>query len=288
MKYAITAVTGRFGQVAVHELAKLVPASDIIGLARNVEKAQKMVPAGVTVRPGDYTQEAILADSLQGVDRLLFISSQPGAEVPRDQQHMAVVRAAKKAGVNWIGYTSFPHADQTTSGLAEDHRKTEAAIIESGIAHSFLRNNWYLENELDTIKGAIAGQPFVYCAGDSHVGWTLERLYAEAAAKVLAMTDAKDIYEFAGAPATYADLAESVAQLTNQEFAVSSLSIAEYQKGLEASGLPAEVVGVVTMIQSLIRDGELDEVSSDLPDVLGRPLPSLTAALQELLPAESK
>ena len=79
MKYAITAVTGRFGQVAVHELAKLVPASDIIGLARNVEKAQKMVPAGVTVRPGDYTQEATLADSLQGVDRLLFISSQPGA-----------------------------------------------------------------------------------------------------------------------------------------------------------------------------------------------------------------
>ena len=69
---------------------------------------------------------------------------------------------------------------------------------------------------------------------------------------------------------------------------LSSLSIAEYQKGLEASGLPAEVVGVVTMIQSLIRDGELDEVSSDLPDVLGRPLPSLTAALQELLPAESK
>ena len=39
MKYAITAVTGRFGQVAMKTLADLVPAEQIIGLARNHSKA---------------------------------------------------------------------------------------------------------------------------------------------------------------------------------------------------------------------------------------------------------
>lgn len=41
--YAITSVTGRFGRVAVKELAQLVPATDIVALARNTEKAAVLV-----------------------------------------------------------------------------------------------------------------------------------------------------------------------------------------------------------------------------------------------------
>lgn len=283
MKYAITAVTGCFGQVAMKTLADLVPAEQIIGLARNTEKAAKMVPAGVTVRPGDYNDVATLTESLKGVDRLLFISSQPGGDVPRAQQHLNVIEAAKKAGVKWIAYTSFPHADQATGALASDHIQTEKALAASGIDHTFLRNNWYLENEMDSIKGALAGQPFVYGAGEGHVGWALEHDYAEAAAKVLVNDQPKAIYEFAGAPATYADLAQAISELTNQEFKVVSLDAADYRQSLEDNGLPAEVAEIVTGIQTMIQDGDLDETTSDLPDVLGRPLPSLKEALQTII-----
>jgi NAD(P)H dehydrogenase (quinone) len=106
--YAITSVTGRFGRVAVKELAQLVPATDIVALARNTDKAAALVPAGVTVRAGDYTQPAELVQSLQGVDKLLFVSSIPSRVMPRPQQHQNVIDAAKQAGVSFIAYTSFP------------------------------------------------------------------------------------------------------------------------------------------------------------------------------------
>ncbi len=93
--YAVTAATGHFGQTALKTLAGLVPATNIIALARNTKKAEALVPAGVTVRPGDYDNEAELTASLAGVDKLLFVSSQPGGPVDREQQHKNVVNAAK-------------------------------------------------------------------------------------------------------------------------------------------------------------------------------------------------
>ncbi|BAP86278.1 NmrA family protein [Paucilactobacillus hokkaidonensis JCM 18461] len=282
MKYAITGVTGNFGTTALKTLAQLVPATDIVALARNVEKAQQTVPAGVTVKVGDYTDPTSLTDSLTGVDKLLFISSQPGAAVSREQQHLNVVQAAKTAGVKYIAYTSFPHADQAKTPLAADHKTTEQAIINADLPHSFLRNNWYLENELGSIKPSLTGQAFVYSAADGRAGWALEREYAQAAAKVLVTDQPKPVYEFAGAARTYRDLADATAQLTNQKFDVLSVNDADYKKGLTDSGLDEATAGLVTMFQTLIRDGNLDEDTTDLPDVLGHDLQPLSAAIKEI------
>ncbi|MFC6170828.1 NAD(P)H-binding protein [Loigolactobacillus jiayinensis] len=282
MKYAITGATGKFGTSALQALAKLVPATDIVALARNVEKAQQSVPAGVEVRPGDYTDVATLTTSLSGIDKLLFVSSQPGAAMPREQQHLNVVQAAKKAGVSYIAYTSFPKADKSQTPLAADHQATEQAISAAGLAHSFLRNNWYLENELGTIKPALAGQPFIYSAAAGRAGWALEREYAAAAAKVLVTEQPAPIYEFAGAARTYQDLATATAQLTNQKFDVLSINDAEYKQKLSASGLPAAVAGFKAMGQALIREGNLDEETTALATVLGHDLQPLPAAISEI------
>lgn len=277
--FAITGVTGNFGRTAIKHLAQLVPANQIIALARNTEKAQEVVPEGVTVRAGDYTKPEELAESLKGVDRLLFISSQPGAPVSRETQHRNVVSAAQKAGVSFIAYTSFPHADTSTAPLADDHKLTEELIVKSGIDHSFLRNNWYLENEAATINAAKSGKDFVYSAGKGRAGWALEREYATAAAEVLATGDtAKEIYEFAGPARTYEDLA----QATPGDFKVASVNDAEYQAGLQSAGLDEGTAQVVTSFQTYIRQGVLDEETTDLQEVLGHELTPLTEAIKEL------
>lgn len=279
--YAVTGATGHFGQAALQALTQLVAPENIVALARNTKKAESLVPAGVTVRPGDYDNEAELTASLAGIDRLLFVSSQPGGPVSREQQHLNVVNAAKAAGVGYVAYTSFPHTDTATSPLSADHKATEKVLNDSGIAHSFLRNNWYLENELATLKDAQAGKPFVYAGGDGQVGWALEREYAEGAANVLASDSPKPVYEFSGAPLTYSQLADAL----SGDFAVQSLTPDDYNKGLQAAGLDEGTAGVVTMIQQLIRDGELAKTSTDLPEVLGHELTPLDAALAEVLKA---
>ncbi|KRM36252.1 quinone oxidoreductase 2 [Agrilactobacillus composti DSM 18527 = JCM 14202] len=281
MKYAVTAASGKLGSMAVKTLAKLVDPKDIIALARNTEKASQLLPKGIEVRPGDYTIPGDLHNALKGVDRLLFISSIPGGALPRIQEHLNVITAAKNNDVQYVAYTSFPHADEARAPLAEDHRNTELALNNSGLAHSFLRNNWYLEDELSRLKAAQAGEPFVYAGGEGRVGWALERFYAEAAAKVLVLDDPKVIYEFAGPAHTYEELAQAVASIAEKEFKVQALELDTFEEQA-AINLGADTAKVVTAIQALIRDGELNENTTDFEDVLGYKIPSLNDQLKEL------
>ncbi|GAX01533.1 NAD(P)H-binding protein [Secundilactobacillus silagei] len=279
--YALTGATGHFGQIAIKVLAQLVPANQIVALARNTEKAKAIVPEGVQVRPGDYGDTDQLKQSLAGVDRLLLISSQPGGAITRLQQHKNVVDAAKAAGVDYIAYTSFPHADQATTPLAADHQATEDFIKATGINYSFLRNNWYLENEGATLKGAAEGKPFVYSAAGGKAGWALESEYAEAAADILAAKETKPVYEFAGQPRTYSDLAAA----TPGKFKVVSIDDDAYTKGLKDAGLDDATADLVTMFQTLIRDNQLAEKTTDLPEVLGRELTPLGEAIKKVIEA---
>ena len=274
-KYAITGVTGHFGQNAVKKLVELVPTTDVVALARNTQKAQAIVPNGVEVRPGDYSDVDQLTESLQGIDKLLFISSQPGGKVARATQHKNVVTAAKNAGIKYIAYTSFPHADTATAPLAEDHQMTEKLIKESGIAYSFLRNNWYLENELDSLKNA-ATQGLIYST-DGKVGWALEAEYSEAAALVVTQDNPKKIYEFAGKSRTYQDLADAL-KVTG-----TKLSDEEYSQVLQKAGVDEGMVQMIISFQDLITQGNLAEDTNDLPEVLGRELTPLSEALKSII-----
>ncbi|MEJ6400100.1 NAD(P)H-binding protein [Nicoliella lavandulae] len=283
MKYGITATTGHFGQTAFAELAKLVPSSDIVALVRNVDKAKQMLPAGTEIRPADYTQLDQLNDSFKGIDKLLFVSSQPGPGMPRSEQHHNVVEAAKQAGVQFIAYTSFPDADHAKSFLAEDHKKTEQWIKESGIKHSFMRNNWYLQNELSTIKLAVQTGNFPYSAEDGKAGWTREENYAKAGAKVLTLDNPKDVYEFGGKPVSYPELIEELTAASGQEISPVPLTDADYRDQLLKGGLDEQTAGFIIGVQDLIKDGELDVPSNDLNDVLDGKLEALSEGMAKLL-----
>lgn len=283
MKYAVTGATGRLGRSVISQLVSQLNKDEIIALARDTKKAANILPAGIEIRKADYTNEKELEEAFKNVDRLLFVSSVPGAEYPRDKQHLNIVEAAKKAGVKFIAYTSFPHADQAKSQLSSDHRITEQALSESGIKHSFLRNNWYLENEFDLIKTALAGGHIVYSAQNGRVGWALEREYAAAAAKVLISKSPKKIYEFAGQPLTFAEFAAVLSEISSKEFKVESVTDGEYKNILENQGVPSQVADMIVMVQTLIRNNELAKESKDLEEVLGHGLMPLKEAIQEVI-----
>lgn len=281
MKYAITAATGNFGQTAVKELLKLVDAKDVVVVARNLEKAQELFPE-VEIRQGSYDSVESMTNALAGVDRVLFISSQPGGEVSRDVQHLNVVEALKNNGVEFVAYTSFPHAQTATSALAQDHKLTEDAIVKAGLKHSFLRNNWYLENEIGFLQSGANNQTAAYWA-NHQAGWALEREYAEGAVKVLVATDPADIYEFAGPATTYAQLGEALKVATGNDFAVAHVTQNEYIAALEGTGLDHGTAAMFASFQAPIEDGSLAEDTNDLPTVLGHDLLPLSEAIKEIL-----
>ena len=61
----------------------------------------------------------------------------------RAELHQIAIDAAVEAGVEHIVYTSFVDADNNVSPIAVAHRATEAALRESGITWTALRNQWY-------------------------------------------------------------------------------------------------------------------------------------------------
>ena len=72
---AITGATGQLGHHVIENLLKTVPASQIVAIVRNPAKATALSQQGITVRQADYSDETAFTRALQGVDKLLLISS---------------------------------------------------------------------------------------------------------------------------------------------------------------------------------------------------------------------
>lgn len=281
MKYAITAATGNFGQAAVNELNKLTGTENVVVIARNTEKASKLFPNN-EVRHGDYEDKASMNTALNNIDRVLFISSLPGGKVDRATAHANVVDALKENNVKFVAYTSYPDAQNATDPLANDHRLTENAIKEAGLDHSFLRDNWYLENEMCFLQSGAANRDALYWASDK-AGWALERDYAEGAAKVITSEDPQEVYEFTGKTRTYDELGKALQEATGNSFAIKQVSHDDYVKSLERAGLDTPTAELFASFQGPIDAGDLAKGSNDLEEVLGHPVTPLVDAIKEIL-----
>ena len=216
MKMLVTGATGKFGTKVVETLLKTVPASQLAVSVRKPEKAEGLRARGVEVRQGDFDHPETLDSAFAGIDRLLIISAD-GDNETRIRQHSDAVAAAERAGVKFIAYTSLVNATESKNLFAPTHQATEEAILKTGIPYSFLRNNWYLENEIPSIQGVLAGAPWVTSAGEGRVGWALQQDYAEAAATVLSGNGHENtIYELSGKSVTQEEFVSASWQCTRE------------------------------------------------------------------------
>jgi NAD(P)H dehydrogenase (quinone) len=287
MKILITGATGKLGSKVMEALLKVVPASDLAVSVRNPEKAENLKNRGVEVRRGDFDHPETLATAFAGVDRLLIISAD-GDNETRIRQHSNAVAAAKDANVKFIAYTSVGNASESSLFLAPVHRATEEAILKTGIPYCFLRNNWYLENEIGSIQGVLSGAPLLTSAGTGKVGWALQKDYAEAAAAVLSGTDFDNtIFELSGEPMTQEDLAASLGSILGKEVAVHQVDDPTYADAMSGAGVPDFVVPILVDIQKAIRSGALDIKSNDFEKLLGRKVTPVSEGLAQIVSALS-
>jgi len=283
MKYLVTGATGKLGSKIVDVLLKSVPASELAVSVRNPEKAEALKAKGVDVRHGDFDKPETLDEAFKGVERLLIISAD-GDNDTRIRQHANAVEAAERAGVSFIAYTSLADATESQNLMAPPHVETEGAIERTGIPHAFLRNNWYLENELGSIQGVLAGAPWVTAARDGKVGWALQEDYAEAIANVLMADDfEQDIFELSGPLHTQAELVEALSEVLGREVTLQEVSTDAYAGVMRGAGVPEGAIPIVVGIQDSIRNGSLEVESNDFELVLGRPVTPLKEALQKLI-----
>ncbi|MCY1693627.1 SDR family oxidoreductase [Curtobacterium sp. SL109] len=154
MTIAITGATGNIGGAVARALAADgVPFRMVV---RDPARAPEL--PGTEVRTATFADAAASRAALEGVDLLLMVS---GAEAQdRLEQHRTFVTAAADAGVRHVVYTSFMGAaEDATFTLGRDHWATEQAIRATDMAHTFLRDSFYLDFVEDLVgeDGVIRG-----------------------------------------------------------------------------------------------------------------------------------
>jgi NAD(P)H dehydrogenase (quinone) len=275
----VTAATGHLGRLAVKGLLQKVPAQQLAVAVRNPEKAADFAARGIQVRRADYSQPDTLEAAFAGVEKVLFISSNEVGQ--RLAQHQGVVKAAKKAGVRLLVYTSILHADTSSLVLAEEHLETEKLIRDSGIPFVFLRNGWYTENYTENLAPALQHGALVGSSGEGRIAIATRADYAAAAVAVLTSGGHENqVYELGGdTPVTLSELSAEVARQTGKALVYKDLPPEQYQNILVQAGVPAPFARVLVDSSVGASRGELNDTSGTLKRLIGRPITPLADAV---------
>ncbi|MLX08936.1 SDR family NAD(P)-dependent oxidoreductase [Salmonella enterica subsp. enterica] len=278
---AITGATGQLGQHVIENLLKTAPASHLIAIVRNPKKAAPLSQRGITVRQADYANEAALTTALQGVDKLLLISSSEVGQ--RTAQHRNVIQAAIAAKVKFIAYTSLLHADKSPLALADEHIETEKMLAESGIPHTLLRNGWYTENYLASVPAALKHGVFIGAAGEGKIASAMRADYAAAARVIREEGHAGNVYELAGDDAwTLSQLADELTHQSGKKIVYQNLSEVDFAAALKGAGLPDGLADMLANSDAGAAKGGLFDDSHTLRKLIGRPT-TLTESLRSVL-----
>jgi NAD(P)H dehydrogenase (quinone) len=287
MKILVTGATGKLGSKVVETLLKTVPADQLAVSVRNPEKAEGLKACGVEVRQGDFDKPETLDAAFSGIDRLLIVSSSEvrlGGDEVRMRQHANAVAAAERANVKFIAFTSAPNAEKSNFFLAPVYKATEEAIVKTGIPYSFLRNNWYLENEIGSIQAAMSGAPWITATRDGKVGWALRQDMAEATANVLTGNGHENtIYELSGKLMTHKELVSILETVLGKEIPFQQVDDDTYAEIMKGAGVPEAFLPMLINTQKGIREGGLEVESNDLEKLLGRSVIPMREALNQIV-----
>jgi NAD(P)H dehydrogenase (quinone) len=283
MTIAVTGATGHLGRLIVEDLlAAGTEPGQIVATGRNTERLAELAARGVRTAAVDYDDVEGLITAFAGVDTVVLVSgSEAGRRVG---QHANVVEAAKAAGSARVLYTSIAHADTSEHVLAPDHRATEDLIKASGLAWTFLRNNWYTENQAPNVAQARDHGVIVSSTGTGRTASASRADYAAAASAAARGAGHEGrTYELTGDVAwTYDELAAALEDVLGTPVVHKSVSSSELAATLAGAGLDDGTIAFLVALDEGTARGDLAATTDDLRTLIGRPTTPLAATLRTL------
>ncbi|HUH18612.1 SDR family oxidoreductase [Albibacterium sp.] len=280
----VTGATGHLGTATLEHLLKNTPVNKIVAFARDENKAKHLKEKGIEVRLGNFEDTASLDKAMQGIEKVLLIST---IDHQRYQQHKNVVDAAKKAGVKHIAYTGVTLKDVNTSAvkfLMDSHFQTEDYIKKSGLNYTFLRNSLYAE-VIPIYVGEKVFETGIYLpTGNGKVGYALRREMGEATANVLLQNGHENkIYQITGSELySYQDVANELSSLSGKRINYTDADAATFPDKLKEYGVPELQILIASGFSADIKNGQYEIVSKDLENLLARKPASLKESLKEI------
>ncbi|MFJ6571541.1 SDR family oxidoreductase [Streptomyces sp. NPDC091292] len=284
MSIVVTGATGHLGRLVVEGLLTAqVPAGQIAVVVRDEAKAADFAARGVEVRVADYSAPETLKGAFAAGDRVLLIS---GSEVGRRvAQHTAVIGAAREAGVALLAYTGILGGPDADFDLADEHKATEQAVLDSGLPYVFLRNGWYHENYTENLAPVLEHGAVVGSAGDGRIASASRADYAGAAVAVLTGEGHEGkAYELSGDTAWSLDeYAAEIARQSGKDIGYARVPAEQHLAILTGAGVPEPMAAILVDVDAAIERGRLAGTSGDLSRLIGRPTTPVSEAITAAL-----
>lgn len=265
-KILVVGATGNVGQNLVPLLAE--QGETVKAATRNPNQYQTDY---TQVEPVffDYDQPELFAELLADVDRLFMLA------LPADPLTIArlipLVDAAKAANVQHIVMMTAIGVDQAEGApLYEVEKYIEA----SGVAYTFLRPNWFMDNfSTGFIQPMIAEARGIFVpAEDAKTSFIATEDIAAVAAVVLTETGHRGKgYTLTGNEAmSYSEAAQILSEVTGQTINYVPISDADLRQNMSAAGLGAEEVDYFSMLFQFVRAGYTEAIDTAVSLILQR------------------
>lgn len=280
----VTGASGNLGTAVLENLLNQWPSSKMAGLYRDANKGTFAISKGIDVRIGDYSDKTSLVKALEGVEKLLLISSSSSDALT---DHKNVIDAAKEVGVQHIFYTSGvlnEEVEQSKLGpLADSYVTTENYIIESGLTYTILQNGLYAETIPFFVGERVLETSIYFPAGDGRASFAKRTEMGEAIANVLAGTGHENKIYLITSHSTYSfgDIAIMLSELSGKDISYVSPDPEEYEARLRGDGVEETDIWFLSLLAAVIKNDEYKVKGTDLEQFLGRKPTDLKTYLKE-------
>jgi len=263
-------VLGATGKTGRRLVAALTAAGHTV---RAAARTPGPAAPGVTPVAFDWDDPSTHDAALTGVDGVYVIP--PAFRLDHPPLVAALLERAAGAGVRRAVLLSARGADADPDGPLA---RAEAALRDSGLAWTVLRPSWFAQN---FTEGAFrpAGGAVVAPAGEGRVPFIDAQDIADVAAAALAGDGhAGEVYELSGPRAlTWAGAAAVLGEHAGRPIAYVDADPAEWQRGAEAAGVPADYAALFGTLFGAIRAGHEAPLSDGVERALGRPATAFEA-----------
>jgi len=283
---AISGASGNLGRLTASRVAELIDdPGELVLLSRTPDAVVGLVP-GARVRFADFDRPESVRTALEGVDRLLLISTD--TVEGRSRQHLTAIDAASEAGVDGLVYTSMLSPEPGSPALiAASHWATEEHLRASGLAFTILRCSLYSDFQVFEAAEALASGRFVHNRGAGGCSYIARADCAMAAAAVLAGEGHEGvIYELTGPESLNADrLAAIYSEAGGRRVEAVSVGDDELLDLLQgdrgADGHVQYGVALTVSLGQAIRAGDFGGLTSAVQELTGAPPRSVESLLAE-------
>jgi uncharacterized protein YbjT (DUF2867 family) len=235
---------------------------------RDARKAEALDAAGADVAVGDLDDQASIDKAMVDVTTVILVSP----AVPA--QELNIVASAARAGVGHVVKASSKASADSPIARRRWQAEIEAGLAASGLAHTLLRSNAYMQNILALARAITTTSGFGSAAGKGRSGMVDVRDVAAVAAEIAAapVTHNGKTYRLTGPEAiSNYDVAEVLSKLLGRTITYTELSFDETKDAMIKAGVPAPIAEMNAQAFALTADGDAEWVTDDVAALLGRP-----------------